>query len=98
MVLSILDVHQATRCSKSLVKRDSLTGLANGTDLSYYSVDWTLQSSKLTIKPCLADSHVHMSPSGVDSSSVVAKVRTVVAIRTYKLGTSELELYNYLPF
>ncbi len=37
-----------------------------------------------------------MSPSGVDSSSVVAKVRTVVAIRTYKLGTSELELYNYL--
>jgi hypothetical protein len=61
-------------------------------------VDWTLKSSKLTVEPCLADSHVHMSPAGVEGSSVVAEVRSVIAIRTYKLGTGGLELYNYLPF
>ncbi len=63
---------------------------------SYYSVDWTLQSSKLTIKPCLADSHVHMSPARVDSSSVVGEVSPVIVIRTCKLGMSELELYHNL--
>jgi len=63
VVLSIFAVAQATKCSKSLVKRDSPTCWAKGTDLSDYTMGWTPKAPQLTREPRLVSPDVEVSCS-----------------------------------
>jgi len=54
----ILAHARATKCSKSLVKRDSPTGRAKGTALRDHTVGWTPKAPQLTQEPRLVSPDV----------------------------------------
>ena len=90
----ILAHAQATKCSKSLVKRDSPTGRANGT--ASVITPWVGHRSRLKLarEPRLVSPDVEVSPSGVERSRVITGPGRIGAFRAYQPRSGKPELYQ----